>query len=756
MKVLVTGSEGYIGTVLVPMLRAAGHSVTRLDSLLFQESAFTKIDGAHEVVKVDIRDVTRAHLSGHDAVIHLAALSNDPLSDLAPTLTMQINHAAAANIAATARAAGVRRFIFSSTCAVYGFQGDNIITEDSLPDPLTPYAVSKQEAERAISKLASESFQVVHLRHGTAYGLSPMMRFDLVLNNFVAWAHTSGRILLKSDGMAWRPLVHVEDICSAFIATLEAPTQSVAGEVFNIGRTEDNVRIKDLASMVVHAVPGCQIEYADGASADKRSYRVDFSKAERTLPGFRPVWNLENGIRQVVKGVASSNIEGLQFEEHRYSRINHLKHRLAVGTLDHLLHVRGPGMPEKLWERTCRCRACGQPRLVSVVSFGDMPLADKLRRMPHSVDPAPKAPLELLYCQGCSLTQLSISISPSFLFDAEYPYYSSVSPTLSRHFKESAQRIISVYGVGRGATVIEAGSNDGYMLCHFKQAGATVLGFDPAEGPASTAMKRGVDTRISFFGVDAAQELKASNIRADIFLANNVLAHVPDLVGFVESLASVLKPAGTAVIEVPYLVDLVTKREFDTIYHQHLCYFTMTSLEHLFSAAGLRIISAERIPIHGGSLRLFVGRGAGSGDAAARLIEEEQRQGWHEFEFVQRIGSAAESVRRDLTDLIAAVRQEKQTLCGYGAAAKATTLLAWCGLDTEQLEYVADLNVFKHGLYIAGTDLEVVAADRIRQTQPGMVLILAWNFADEIMDQLAAYRNAGGRFIIPLPEPQVV
>ena len=204
-----------------------------------------------------------------------------------------------------------------------------------------------------------------------------------------------------------------------------------------------------------------------------------------------------------------------------------------------------------------------------------------------------------------------------------------------------------MYGVGRGATVIEAGSNDGYMLRHFKQAGATVLGFDPARGPASAAIEQGIDTRIGFFGVEAAKELQASNIRADIFLANNVLAHVPDLTGFVQSIVSVLKPGGTAVIEVPYLGDLVTKREFDTIYHQHLCYFTMTSLEHLFTAAGLRVASAERIPIHGGSLRLFVSHGSGSGEAAARLIEEEQRQGWHEFAFVQRIGSAAETVRRE-------------------------------------------------------------------------------------------------------------
>ena len=327
MKVLVTGSEGYIGTVLVPMLRARGHSVTRLDSLLFQQCAFTKIEASHEVVELDIRDVTPDDIAGHDTVIHLAALSNDPLAELEPSLTMQINHIAATKVAAIARGVGVGRFIFSSTCSVYGFQVDKFITENGPLNPLTPYSVSKCQAEHDISKLGSESFCVVHLRHGTAYGMSPMMRFDLVVNNLVAWAHTTGKILLKSDGSPWRPIVHVQDICRAFIAALEAPKKSVAGEIFNVGRTEDNVRISELASMIAEAMPGCHIKYATGASADKRSYRVDFSKGETALPGFRPAWRLREGIHQIVHGISHSDLRGLEFEG-RYCRIQHLKRRL--------------------------------------------------------------------------------------------------------------------------------------------------------------------------------------------------------------------------------------------------------------------------------------------------------------------------------------------------------------------------------------------------------------------------------------------
>jgi SAM-dependent methyltransferase len=413
-------------------------------------------------------------------------------------------------------------------------------------------------------------------------------------------------------------------------------------------------------------------------------------------------------------------------------------------------------MAAQFWERTLQCRACGGSQLVPVVSFGDLPLADKLRRERDSESPGAKAPLQLVYCQGCSLSQLSVSVLPSIIYDADYRYYSSVSPTLSRHFKESATRLIASYGVGSGSTVIEAGSNDGYMLRHFKQAGATVLGFDPAYGPASAAIEQGIDTSISFFGIDSARKLAARNIRADIFLANNVLAHVPDLLGFVAGIATVLKPTGTAVIEVPYLADLVSKREFDTIYHQHLCYFTMTSLGRLFARAGLRVVNAERIPIHGGSLRLSVGHGKGGSEPVVRLVEEERMQGWHELGFVMAIAAAAETLRRDLRNLVGTLRGQGQTLCGYGAAAKATTLLALCDLDSGELGYIADLNPLKHGLFMPGTDLKIVEPDEIRRRHPDYVVILAWNFAEEIICQLADYRKAGGKFIIPIPDPKVI
>jgi SAM-dependent methyltransferase len=408
------------------------------------------------------------------------------------------------------------------------------------------------------------------------------------------------------------------------------------------------------------------------------------------------------------------------------------------------------------WQPTSHCRACKHDALLPVFDFGDMPLADRLEDMPDSENPAPRAPLALLYCPTCTLVQLSVSVSPAFLFDDRYPYYSSVSPSLSAHFASSAERIIASHDVGPGSLVLEAASNDGYMLRHFKAAGADVLGFDPASGPATTAIRAGIDTRISFFDLEQARKLAAAGTRADVFLANNVLAHVPDLTGFAEAIACILKPDGIVVIEVPYLADLVLGNEFDTIYHQHLCYFTLTSLAKLFAMAGLRLDHAERISVHGGSLRLFVKRGTGTGVGAKTLIEREVAEGWNSYDFTCGIGDAAMRVRHGLRTLIDHIRSGGGQICAYGAAAKAATLLAWCRLDSDALDFICDLNPHKHGCYMPGTDLLIKPPDAIIAARPSHVLILAWNFANEIMQQLDEYHQVGGRFIIPIPDPVVV
>jgi nucleoside-diphosphate-sugar epimerase len=333
MTVLVTGHKGYIGTVLVPMLQAAGHEVVGLDTDLYARCTFVGEVPDIPTIGKDVRDVAPADLEGFDAVMHLAGLSNDPLGDLNPELTHEINHLASVSLAEAARAAGVPRYIFSSSCSIYGAAGDEPVAEDCAFNPVTPYGISKMLVERDVSRLATPDFSPTFLRNATAYGVSPRLRFDLVLNNLVGWAFTTGRIFLKSDGTPWRPLVHIEDIARAFIAVLHAPRELVHNEAFNVGRTEENYRVRELAAFVAETVPDCRLDFAKDAGPDKRNYRVDFGKIERTLPEFRPQWDVRRGAEELYQVYRRIGLSLEDFEGERFSRIAHLKHLLASGRL---------------------------------------------------------------------------------------------------------------------------------------------------------------------------------------------------------------------------------------------------------------------------------------------------------------------------------------------------------------------------------------------------------------------------------------
>jgi nucleoside-diphosphate-sugar epimerase len=340
VRVLVTGSTGYIGTVLVPLLLKEGHDIVGMDTDYYSRCTFMGALADVPTLKLDVRDVSAAAVKGFDAIIHLAGLSNDPLGDYNPTLTEDINFKASARLAQLAKQAGVQRFLFASSCSNYGASGDQFLTEDAAFNPVTPYGVSKVQVEQELRKLADDDFTPVYLRASTAYGLSPRLRFDLVLNNLTAWAFTTGRVHLKSDGSPWRPIVHVEDICRAYIAALQAPRAAVHDQAFNVGTTTENYQVRELADMVQEIVPGCKVDFAADAGPDKRCYRVDCNKITRVLHGFKPQWTARRGVEQLYQAYKSIGLKLEDFEGPKFMRIAHVKKLVGEGLLDQNLRWR--------------------------------------------------------------------------------------------------------------------------------------------------------------------------------------------------------------------------------------------------------------------------------------------------------------------------------------------------------------------------------------------------------------------------------
>ncbi len=334
MKVLVTGHRGYIGVEMVPVLHAAGHEVVGLDTGYYDECDFRAPPDNVPELDIDLRDITPEPLRGFDAVIHLAALSNDPLSDLNPGITYEINQHASVRLARAAKLAGVRRFLFSSSCSLYGAGGDRPLDENAAFNPVTPYGESKVLVEQEVANIADESFSPMYLRNATAYGVSRRLRADIVVNNLVGHAFTTGKVLLQSDGTPWRPLVHIGDIINAFLAGLTAPIDAIHNQAFNIGRNSENFRIREVANMVAEVVPNCEVAFAPGASPDTRNYRVDFQKAETRLPGYSPKWTLRLGIEELYQAYKNGDLTKDEFLGPRYYRLRTVKGLQERGILD--------------------------------------------------------------------------------------------------------------------------------------------------------------------------------------------------------------------------------------------------------------------------------------------------------------------------------------------------------------------------------------------------------------------------------------
>lgn len=394
------------------------------------------------------------------------------------------------------------------------------------------------------------------------------------------------------------------------------------------------------------------------------------------------------------------------------------------------------------------------------MSLGETPLANGLLNENQLRQDEPYFPLDLARCGRCTLVQITETVSPELLF-SEYAYFSSFSDTMVRHAGEIADRLTRQRGLNSDSLVVEIASNDGYLLQHYVRSGVPVLGVEPARNIAEHAIRRGVRTECDFFGRDCAERLAATGHRADVIHANNVLAHVADLNGVAAGFRTLLKPDGIAVIEAPYLKDLIDHVEFDTIYHEHLCYFSLSALDRLFRSHGLEVVDVERLAIHGGSLRVTLAHAAAVQSGVARpskAVEElraEESRWVDDPAFYAEFGRRVAQLRDDLRSLLASLRSEGRRIAVYGASAKGSTLLNYCGIGAETLEYVVDRSTVKQGKFTPGTHLKIHSPEKLIDDRPDYVLLLTWNFAQEILQQQAEYRRRGGRFIIPIPRVEV-
>jgi len=718
VRVLLTGHQGYLGTVMAPVLAAAGHEVVGLDSGLFASCVLGPPPEDPPGLAVDLRDVDLTDLAGFDAVVHLAALSNDPLGSLVPQITYDINQHASTRLAALAKAAGVRRFLYASTCSVYGAAGgDELVGEDAPLRPVTPYAESKVRVEDVLFALADADFCPVSLRNATAFGFSPRLRADIVLNNLVGHAVLSGVVRVLSDGTPWRPLVHAADIAAAFLAALEAPREAVHARAFNVGSARNNVTVAQIAETVTATVPGSRLAITGETGSDLRSYRVDFSTVQRVLPDFRPQWTIEDGARELYHALTRYGLTQEDFDR-RYTRLARLADRQAAGEIAPDLRP----MRAAVTAVTHRCRGCASSDVVPVVDLGPQPGADHFPPAP-TLEDDPRWPLELWLCRACTLVQLG-PVEPRL----PEPSLAVESATSLAHAEASVRDLVGAYPELSGATVVEFDSHHGgSWLRHLRAAGCRTV---------------------------------ADGERAQLVVDVHGLAHEPAIGRSLAERADRLVPGGLLVLEFHHLLPLLVEGQFDTVRHGHWSYLSLGALSRLAAPLGLAVTAVRQVPLFGGSLQVMLRHSDGSTEvvdpSVKAVLEEEAAAGVDDPERLAGLHAAAHRCATALHDHLVEQRNRGRTVLGYGAPSKAPVLLDVSRVGPELLPFTVDAAPGKHGRRIPGCAVPIRPVDELRAARPDVVLILTWDIADEVISQLEADGGWGAEYLVPMPTPRLI
>lgn len=755
MKVLLTGDRGYFGSVLAQRLLAEGYSVKGYDVDYYDGCDIYPVERNYPKITKDIRDVELSDLEGVDVVCHLAALSNDPLGELTPGLTEDINFHSTSKLARLAKKAGVKRFIYSSSQSMYGVSTtDAELDEDkSEKNPVTAYARTKWEAELDLKTLSTKEFAVVCFRPSTIFGLSPRLRCDIVYNNLVACAFTTGKIEIKSDGKPWRPVVHIQDVSSAFIAGIQAPLELVEGQSFNVGIPDGNFSVRDLAEAAHKVIPGSELLFTNEHGQDSRSYRVCFTKILTTLKDYyKPKWTLQMGGDELREKFKEIGFTEAMFRGRATNRLAQIKYLIDNKTINNSL--RKENNMEKIYNDITNCRIFRDSKLEVFFELGDQPPANSLRT---SLDEKiPVAPLTLAWSEKAKTVQLTVDVKREFLF-RNYVWVTGTSKTAIEHSHFFTEQLLKRSSKTK-PFVVEVASNDGTFLKPLIAKGLKVLGVDPAINIAEEASRNGIPTNPDFFGVDAASKVIKEHGKADILFARNVIPHVENIHDVMGGFVSLLDDDGLGVIEFHHAGKILKELHYDSIYHEHMFYYSLAGMTKMLNHFGFKPFDLEFSPISGGSFIVYFSK-------KEKPATEQLKKGIAS-EIESRINEKSEwdlfakrcvEHKTKLVDLVEKELKAGRKMVGYGASARSSTLLNYCGINNKYLTAVADKSPHKHNKYTAGTDVLILSPEKALALKPDTILLLAWNFEEEILAELRDVYKFKGRVIIPLPnDPRVI